>query len=185
MVGECLSYWHHSVEKLENIVYRTRISKSAYLKDKLWKTELEEIKEVLVSKGCKTPSIAIVLVEKNHKTKVFRETKSLAPGLYFEGEDSNGFNFYLRSHGVMRPKAKTPVKPFEFLIGKDAEKVKKVVRSDKKEREEAVYHPRNGYYSVLKGLDTMTKEQLIQTTYKLSWNTVHSTSALSYASLTY
>lgn len=196
MVQNCIERWqevagHEHTGLKEIIVYRTGISKIDYTKKKdltkkgFWEEELSEIEAAANACDITEPSIAIISVEKNHKTKFYRpKDANFSPGLYVEGGDKTGDNFYLQSHGVMQPKTREARK---FHID-----VKDGIRADATEampRQTAtqgpdVLHPRNGFYSVFKSSDK-TNEQFIEMTYRLCWNTVHSTSALSYASPAY
>jgi hypothetical protein len=56
---------------------------------------------------------------------------------------------------------------------------------ESKGKKELSIYLRNGYYSVLQCSDAFPKDKLMHATYKLCWNTVHSTSALSYVSPAY
>ncbi|QDS67950.1 hypothetical protein FKW77_008910 [Venturia effusa] len=197
MVRNCINRWqdadgHKPANLKEIIVYRTGISKFDYTKKddttkkQMWEHELSNLEAAANACAITAVSIVIILVEKNHKTKFHRPKEAgLLPGLYVEGGDKTGDNFYLQSHGVMQPKSWEP-REFDITVrGGDLTADTPAQPRQPATQGPDVLHPRNAFYSVLKPPSKSTKEKLIETTYNLCWNTVHSTSALSYASPAY
>lgn len=205
MIVESVEKWssgHESTHPANILVYRTGVSKLAYTK--LWRKELDQIQEA-TTQLCQVPSVTIILVEKNHKTKFFQKEDSQAlPGLYVEGSHSHQItDFYLQSHGVMQPKVRSfgartsitnraPITVASDLAGRSSTWIAPSTSSDPEGA--TVLHPRNGHYSVFvagkpfsnsENPDDFDSAAIINSTYKLCWNTVHSTSALSYASPAY
>jgi hypothetical protein len=87
--------------------------------------------------------ITVFHVEKNHKTKFYRnKDEPLTPGLYVEVNDVHGFNFYLQSHGVVEPKIKATIKPFPQELGPAIEKSKLDLPNDNHTEEATLSVPK-------------------------------------------
>ncbi|RDI89559.1 hypothetical protein Vi05172_g122 [Venturia inaequalis] len=169
MVAECLATWkknNNDTNPNHIIVYRTGISSNDYAG--LYLQELEDI-EKATKTDTTVPEITMLLVEKNQKTKFFRESKKVSdPGLYVLDQTDRGRDsFYLQSHGAAQPKETTAQK----------------------------LHPGSTHYTIFHANEEPAPvdedkhragiEKMVRFTNNLCWNTVHSTSALSYVSPAY
>lgn len=91
MLQNCIECWqevagHEHTGLEEIIVYRTGISKIDYTKKKdltkqgFWEEEMSKIEAAANACDITEPSIAIISVEKNHKTKFYpRKDANLSP----------------------------------------------------------------------------------------------------------
>lgn len=205
MIARSVEKWssgHGGKHPTSVLVYRTGISKLAYTE--LWQNELAQIVEA-TTKTDQVPSVTIILVEKNHKTKFFQKNDLQAlPGLYVEGSHSHQItDFYLQSHGVMQPKIRSfgvrtdipnhsPISVVNEIGGRLKTWTPTVSAPDPEAGK--MFHPRNGHYSIFSAgtpfknpedQNDIDRAGIMNATYKFCWNTVHSTSALSYASPAY
>ncbi|KAF2436445.1 hypothetical protein EJ08DRAFT_147253 [Tothia fuscella] len=94
------------------IVYRTGIGRQQYDKT-VFKSELTKVQHAVNSFGLRPSKITVILVEKNHRTQVYKVERN-KPGFVVttkEGSDSlnnKGLSFYLKSNAIFDAKDPTP-----------------------------------------------------------------------------